>query len=234
MRTCAALLLLATLAWAQDCPFCQKPMVRVPVREAVHYFCSSCSCTVYANPNGPATVSVRVRGARRTFLLIDKEMASRRHWEVVTLEDEADGAEARPGHPVTRPEHPVQRPGHPVSRPSHPVALPGDAVKRPSHSVERPSHPVQRPTHAVKRPAPAVERPSHPVARPAPAVQRPAHAISKPGHAVQLPGHPVSRPGNVVTPPPVRPTKADGPALVLAPRKWSPPVERAPARRYGS
>ena len=219
MRAGTVLLLLATIAWARDCPFCEKPMVRVPVQEAVHHFCSSCSCTVYANPSGPATASVRVRGSRRTFLLLDKDMVSRRHWEIVGLRDlEPDATEGQkdrqvwPGHPVTRPGHPVNRPSHPVSRPGHPVSLPGHAVKRPSHSVKRPAHAVKRPAHAVKRP-------SHPVSRPA--------------HAVKRPGHPVSRPGRILTNTPVLPLKSDGPALLVAPRKWSPPVRRAPARRYG-
>ncbi|MHC4493002.1 MAG: hypothetical protein ACYTDU_15410 [Planctomycetota bacterium] len=242
MRAGTVLLLLATVAWARDCPFCEEPMVRVPVHEAVHYFCGSCSCTVYANPSGPATASVRVRGGRRTFLLLDKDTVSRRHWDIVAVEDlEPDTTEGREGgriwagHPVSRPGHPVTRPGHPVGRPRHPIGLPSHAVKRPAHSVKRPSHPVTRPAHAVKRPAHAVKRPSHAVRRPAHAVKRPSHPVTRPAHAIRRPGHPVTRPGRILTSAPqLAPPEADGPALLLAPRKWSPPPRRAAARRYGS
>lgn len=238
MRAGTVLLLLAAVAWAQDCPFCEKPMVRVPVHDVVNYFCSSCSCTIYANPTGPATVSVRVRGGRRTFLLLDKEMVSRRHWDIVAMKDvesyPTEEHRVRPGHPVTTPSHPVQRPSHPISRPRHPVARPSHPVERPSHPVQRPSHPVQRPAHAVQRPAPAVQRPAHAVQRPAHAVQRPAHAVARPGHAIQRPSHPVSRPGQVQAAAPTLPRRSEGPALLVAPRKWSPPARRAPARRYGA
>jgi hypothetical protein len=238
MRAGTVLLLLATVAWARDCPFCEEAMVRVPVREVVHFFCSSCSCTVYASPRGgPATASVRVRGGRRTFLLPDKDTVSRRHWKIVSMEDlEPYSTEERrvwPGHPVTRPNHPVQRPGHPVSRPRHPVGLPSHAVKRPAHPVKRPAHSVKRPSHAVKLPSNSVMRPSHSVKRAAHEVKRPSHPVSRPGHAVRRPSHPVSRPGRVLTSAPSLPLRTDGPALLLAPRKWSPPARRAPARRYG-
>jgi hypothetical protein len=230
MRAGTVLLLLATVAWARDCPFCEESMVRVPVRQVVHFFCSSCSCTVYANRKGPATASVRVRGGRRTFLLLDKDTVSRRHMEDL----EPYPTEERrvwPGHPVTTPGHPVSRPGHPVSRPRHPVSLPGHAVKRPAHPLKRPAHSVKRPAHAVKRPAHSVKRPAHSVKRPAHAVKRPAHPVSRPGHAVQRPSHPVSRPGRILTSVPALPRRTDGPALLLAPRKWSPPVRRSAPRR---
>jgi hypothetical protein len=234
MRVGAALLLLAAIAGAMDCPFCEEPMVRVPVHGVVHHFCSSCSCTVYASRKGPALASVRVRGGRRTFLILDKDMARRRHWEIISIDDLEPYPAPKeirvwPGHPVTRPAHPVARPGHPVNRPRHPVARPAHPVKRPAHAVKRPAHPVKRPAHAVKRPAHAVKRPAHAIKRPAHAVKRPAHPVRRPGHAIRRPSHPVHRPGRILTP-----AKADGPALLLAPRKWSPPPRRAPARRRGS
>jgi hypothetical protein len=132
MRAGTVLLLLATIAWAQDCPFCEVPMVGVRVKEAVHSFCRSCSATVRTAADGTATASVRVKGERRTFILPSKETISRRHWEIVRMGDlEPDATEGReggriaPGHPISRPGHPVTRPGHAVSRPGHPVSRPG-------------------------------------------------------------------------------------------------------------
>jgi hypothetical protein len=239
MRAGTVLLLLATIAWARDCPFCEKPMVAVRVKEAVHSFCRSCSGTVHEAPDGTATASVRVRGERRTFILPSADTISRRHWEIVRMGDlEPNATEGReggsvaPGHPITRPGHPVTRPGHPVNRPGHPVALPGHAVKRPCHSVKRPAHAVKRPAHAVKRPSHSVKRPAHAVKRPAHAVKRPSHPVSRPAHAIKRPGHPVTRPGHILTNTPRLPLRTDGPALLVAPRKWSPPARRAPARRY--
>jgi hypothetical protein len=239
MRAGTVLLLLAAVAWARDCPFCEEPMVAVPVRGAVHHFCRACSGTIYENADGSVTATVRVRGARRTVLLIDGETVSRRHWEIVSMGDlEPDatagreGGQVAPGHAVSRPGHAVTRPGHPVSRPRHPVAVPDHPVKRPSHSIKRPSHAVKRPAHAVKRPSHSVKRPAHAVQRPSHAVQRPGHPVSRPAHAIGRPGHPVSRPGHVQSVPLPAP-RNDGPALLVAPRKWSPPARRAAPRRYG-
>jgi len=240
MRAGTVLLLLATIAWAQECPFCEDPMVTVRVQEAVHSFCRSCSGTVHTAADGTATASVRVKGERRTFVLLpSKETISRRHWEIVRMGDlEPDATENReggaiaPGHPVTRPGHPVTRPGHPVNRPRHPVSRPGHAVQRPCHPVQRPAHAVQRPAPAVKRPSHSVTIPSHAVKRPNQAVTLPSHPVSRPGHAVSRPGHAVSRPGRVQSPGLPETPAAGRPALLVAARKFSPPARRSPPRRY--
>jgi len=239
MRAGTVLLLLATIAWAQDCPFCEEPMVAVRIQESVHSFCRSCSGTVHTAPDGTATASVRVRGERRTFILPGKETISRRHWEIVRMgdlepdaTDDREGGRIAAGHPVTRPGHPVTRPGHPVSLPGHPVSLPSHAVKRPADPVKRPAHAVKRPLHPVTRPGHAVTVPSHAVSRPAHAVKRPLHPVTRPGHAVSRPGHPLKGAAQILTLARHVPPAAKRPALLLAPRKFSPPARRSPPRRY--
>lgn len=117
MRALTVLLLLSAIAWARDCPFCGEPLVAVPVHGAVHYFCRACSGTIYENADGSATATVRVRGGRRTVLLVDKETVSRRHWEIVSMGDlEPNATAGREGGQVA-PGHPVARPGDAVTRP---------------------------------------------------------------------------------------------------------------------